>query len=142
MKKWLLILSFFLLPGIATFAQDDGPAQGGGKIQERMQEYIQKRLGLSKNETEKFSPVFIRYFREFVQTHRENRQDKLILQQKIIDLRLRYRTEFRQIMDADRANKVYKYEDQFRREAIEIIKENRRERIPARGRTQQSLRFE
>ena len=132
MKKWLLILFIFLSSGAAVTAQNDEPDQAGGKIQSRMVEYIQKKLGLSKNEAEKFSPVFFRYFRDFAQTHRENRTDKLILQQKIIDLRLKYRAEFRQIMDEDRANKVYKYEDQFRQEAIRIIKENRRDRLPPR----------
>lgn len=133
MKKWLLILSLFLLPGVTALAQNDEPAQEGGKIQERMKEYIQNKLGLSRTETEKFTPVFVRYFREFAQTHRQYRSDKLILQQKIIELRLQYRGEFRQIMDQQRANKVYKYEDEFRREAIKIIQENRRtDRVPAR----------
>ena len=134
MKKWLLILFLFLLPGFAAFAQtEDPPRDGGGKIQERMKEYIQSKLGLSRAETEKFTPVFVRYFREFAQTHKENRGDRLILQQKIIELRLRYRGEFRQIMDEQRANKVFKYEDDFRQEVIQIIKENRREnRIPVR----------
>ena len=134
MKKWLLILFLFLLPGFAAFAQtEDPPRDGGGKIQERMKEYIQSKLGLSKAEANKFTPVFIRYFREFSQTHRENKKDILILKQKIIELRIRYRTEFRQIMDEQRANKVFKYEDDFRQEVIQIIKENRREnRIPVR----------
>ncbi len=130
MKKWLLIL--FLLPCFAAFAQNEEPAKEAGKIQERMREYIQKNIGLSKNESEKFSPVFVRYFREFAQTHRLFKTDKLIYQQKIIELRLRYRGEFRQIMDEQRANKVYHYEDEFRKKAIEIIRENRGDRVPPR----------
>jgi hypothetical protein len=129
MKKWLLILFLFLLPGLAAFAQNE---QQAGKIQERMNEYIQHKLGLSRAETEKFSPVFMRYFREFAQTHKQNRGDRLILQQKIIELRLHYRGEFRQIMDEQRANKVFQYEDNFRQEAIRIIKENRGDRVPPR----------
>lgn len=136
MKKWLLILTLFLLPGITALAQKEDPAQGGGKIQERMREYIQKNLGLSKNESERFSPIFLRYFREFVQTHRLYKPDKLILQQKIVELRLRYRGEFRQIMDEQRANKVYQYEDKFRQEAIKIIRENSRDRPPRRIRAE------
>ena len=132
MKKWLLILFLFILPGFAAFAQTEEPAQDGGKIQVRMKEYIQSKLGLSRTETEKFSPVFIRYFREFAQTHKQNRADRLILQQKIIELRLRYRGEFRQIMDEQRANKVFQYEDNFRQEAVRIIKENRSDRVPPR----------
>jgi len=131
MKKWLIILFLFILPGFAAFAQTEEPVQEG-KIQERMREYIQKRLGLSRAETDRFSPVFVRYFREFAQTHKLHKGDRLIMQQKIIELRLRYRGEFRQIMDEQRANKVFQYEDNFRQEAIKIIKENRGERTQPR----------
>jgi hypothetical protein len=121
---------------MAAFAQDDEPAQEGGKIQERMREYVQNKLGLSRAEAQRFTPVFVRYFREFAQTHKQFRGDNLILKQRIIELRIRYRTEFRQILDEQRANKVYKYEDEFRQETIRIIKENRRDGIrPRRTRT-------
>ncbi len=139
MKKWLPIFILFFLAGFASFSQQDETNQEGAKIAERMREYIQINLGLSKNEAERFSPVFMRYIREFVQTHRENRDDRLILQQKIVELRLRYRTEFRQIMDEQRANKVFQYEDKFRIEVIKIIKENRRNRMPP-GRVRSVLR--
>ncbi len=125
MKKWLTILFIFLTAGFTALGQEDDKEQEGGKIQERMREYIQKKLDLSKSEAEKFTPVFVRYFREFVQTHRQNRGDRLILQQKIIELRLRYRGEFKQIMDEQRANKVFRYEDEFRVEARRILMENK-----------------
>lgn len=114
-------------------AQNEEPAPQEAKIQERMREYIQNKLNLNRNEAERFTPVFVRYFREFAQTHRQNRGDRLVLQQKIIELRLRYRGEFRQILDEQRANKVYLYEDEFRRKAVDIIRENRRgDRVPPR----------
>ena len=119
-----MILVFTSLAGYTQDADDDK----GGKIRDRMNEYIQDRLGLSKQETEKFSPVFLRYFQEFRQIHRENKTDVLVLKQKIIDLRIRYRSEFRQIMDEPRANKVFVYEDEFRRKAIQIL-ETRRDRL-------------
>lgn len=127
MKNWLIILTLFILPGFA-FAQDEEDAQEGGKIPERMKVYIQNKLGLSRKEADRFAPVFFRYFRDFVKTHRENKGDRLILQQKIIELRLRYRGEFRQILDEQRANKVYFYEDEFRKQAIKIIRENKIDR--------------
>lgn len=139
MKKLLLILVLFLLTDFASFAQNEEPAQDAGKIQDRMREYVQNRLSLSKKEAEKFSPVFVRYFREFAQAHRENKGDVLRFQQRVIELRLRYRDEFRQILDEPRANKVFKYEDQFRKEAIQIIKENRRERMVPSRRTRSIL---
>lgn len=133
MKKWLLIL-FFVLPGFAALAQQtDQPAPEASKIGERMREYVQDKLGLSRAEAEKFSPVFMRYFRDFVVTHRQFKDDKLILQQKIVELRLRYRTEFRQVLDEQRANKVFVIEDKFRHEVVEAIKENRREKMDRGG---------
>jgi hypothetical protein len=126
MKNYLIILILFFT-SLATYAQDEGDDRGA-KIRDRMNEYIQNRLNLSKREAEKFSPVFLRYFQEFRQIRRENRTDNLVLKQKIIDLRIRYRTEFRQIMDEPRANKVFVYEDEFRRKAIQIL-ETRKDRL-------------
>src|ERR1043166_6608825 len=119
MKKYFIILILFF-SGLAVRAQDNEDDKGG-KIRDRMNEYIQVRLGLSNKEAEKFTPVFLRYFQEFKQIHRENKTDILILKQKIIDLRIRYRNEFRQIMDEPKANKVFVYEDEFRRKAIQFL---------------------
>jgi hypothetical protein len=126
MKKYLLILILFFA-AFAGYAQDDGDDKGS-KIRDRMNEYIQDRLSLSRKEAEKFTPVFLRYFHEFRQVHRDFKEDNLILKQKIIDLRIRYRSEFRQIMDEPRANKVFVYEDEFRKKARQIL-ENRRDRL-------------
>jgi len=112
MKKYLLILSLFILTSITAFTQDDNDDRGG-KLQERMREYIQKRLNLTKNEAERFSPVFLRYIMELRQTHRENIGDRPVLQLKIAELRVRYRNEFKQIIDEQRANKVYDYQREF-----------------------------
>ena len=130
MKKWLIIL-ILSFSGLAAFTQqpdDDDDVKGGGKVVERMREYISDRLGMTKAEAQRFTPVFVRYFREFRQTFKEFKTDRLIFKQKIIDLRIRYRTEFRQIMDEQRANKVFLYEDEFRKRAIDAMKENRLER--------------
>jgi hypothetical protein len=121
-----------LFTGLANYAQVEGSDDKASKIRDRMSEYIKDRLGLSKGEAEKFTPVFLRYFQEFRQIHGENKSDVLILKQKIIDLRIRYRNEFRQIMDEPRANKVFVYEDEFRRKAIQIL-ETRRDRLGEKG---------
>lgn len=126
MKKYLIIV-ILSLTVIVTYAQNAGEDKGG-KIRDRMVEYIQDRLGLSRSESEKFSPVFLRYFQEFRQIRQQNQGDKLVLQQKIIDLRIRYRDQFRQIMDEPRANKVFVYEDEFRKKAIQIL-ETRKDRL-------------
>jgi len=125
MKRFLLILSFLFVTSPVLFAQDDDDNDGNEKIRDKMNEYIQKRLNLSDDEAKKFSPVFLRYFKEWRQTIKENRGDKLILQQKIIDLRLRYRTQFREIMGEKRGNQVFNQQDNFIRE----LRDLRRDRI-------------
>ena len=130
MKKWILIFSLIFFSGAVIAQNEDGQPEGS-KIQERMREYVQNKLGLSRAEAERFSPIFLRYMREFKHTHQANKSDRLVLQQKIIELRLRYRGEFRQIMDEQKANRVYKIEDDFRQEVVRILKENKREHKPA-----------
>ena len=124
MKKFLLILTLALLAGFSSNAQGDD----NDRIRDKMREFIQKRLNLTRNEAERFTPVFIRYFREWKQTLQENRADGLVRQQRIIELRLRYRTEFRDIVGEKRSNDVYRQQDIF----IHEIKEMREEQIKAR----------
>jgi hypothetical protein len=127
MKKYLLIL-VVLFTGLFTKAQDDGDAAKGEKIRDRMSTYIQQKLGMTKDEAEKFTPIFIKYFREFRQTRMDYQGDKLVMKQKIIELRIRYRTEFRGIMDEQKANRVYTAEDEFRQKVIAMT-ERQKERV-------------
>lgn len=112
----------------ATFAQDDDRGNGD-KVRQRMTEYLQKRLNLSKGEAERFSPVFMDYFNELRRTNQQYRGDRLVLQQKIVDLRLRYRDQFKSIMGEKRSNDVFTYEREF----INEVKELRKERLQGRG---------
>jgi hypothetical protein len=126
MKKLLCILSLLLVTSVRLFAQEDvDENEGGEKIRDKMNEYIQKRLDLSKDEAEKFTPVFIKYFREWKQTLKENRGDRLIMQQRIVELRLRYRTQFRDIIGEKRGNQVFGHQDIF----VAEIQRLRRERL-------------
>jgi hypothetical protein len=125
MKKILYILSFFVLSATTSLAQDDGQ---GGKIRERMTEYIQKRLGLSRAEADKFGPVFLNYFNELRKANQEYRGDKLVLQQKIVELRLNYRNQFKPIVGERKSNDVFVYEREFINEIKEIRDERQNNR--------------
>jgi hypothetical protein len=125
MKRFLLILSFVFVGSARLFAQDDDAGNDNQKIRDKMNEFIQKRLDLTKEEANKFTPVFLRYFKEWRQTIRENKGDRLIMQQKIVDLRLRYRTEFRGIVGERRGDQVFKYQEDFIRGVKDQLKERR-----------------
>lgn len=124
MKSLLYILVLMLSLQTAAFAQDDD-RDDAGKVRKSMMEYMQKRLGLSRAEAERFEPVFLNYYNELRRTTRENRGDKLVLQQKIVDLKLRYREQFKNIMGEKRSNDVFIYERDF----VEEVKELRNERL-------------
>jgi hypothetical protein len=123
MKKILLILSFFSVISFSSYAQDDG-----GRLQDKMTEYIQQKLGLSKTEADKFSPVFLDYFRDLRKTNQDFRGDRLVLQQKIVELRLRYRDQFKPIIGDKRSNDVFTYERDF----IKGVKELQQDRLQNR----------
>ena len=126
MKKIVFILSLFLVTSNALMAQDDGDE----KIRDRMREYIQDRMKLSNEEADKFAPIFLRYFKEWRMTLKENKgTPKLDLQQKIIDLKIRYRAEFKNIVGEKRSNEIYQRQEEF----IQKLKDTRRERILDRG---------
>ena len=128
MKKYFLILFLSFTTGFAVLAQDDqSDDPAATKLQERMALYIQKKLGLTKAEAQKFSPVFLRYIIELRKTHRENKADKLVLQQKVVQLRIQFRNEFRQIMDEQRADKIYDYQREFELKVLDEIKQRRLE---------------
>lgn len=127
MKKILFIFCFVILSITGSFAQEDD--NQGGKIKERMTEYIQKRLGLNSSEADRFSPVFLNYFNDLRKTNQEHKNDRLVLQQKIVELRLNYRNQFKNIVGEKKSNDVFVYERDF----IQEVKDIQRERQQGGG---------
>ena len=128
MKRLLVILSLLMLASVNLFAQDDN--NGSERIRDKMSQYIQERLNLSKSEAEKFSPVFLRYFREWRTTLSESKGEPVLLrQQKIVDLRLRYRDQFKEIIGEKRSNEVFDHQQRF----IQGMRDLQRERLEKNG---------
>ena len=114
------------ITAIPLSAQDG--EEGNSNIRDKMNEYIQRRLNLTKEEAAKFSPVFLEYFKEWRRTLKENRGDKLEMQKKIIDLRIRFRTRFREILGEQRGNQVFGHQETFIREIRHLRQERLRNR--------------
>ena len=136
MKKILYILTIMFSFTFTSFAQDEQQGDGS-KVRERMVEYIQQKLGLSKTEAERFSPVFINYFKELRKTNQDFKGDRLVLQQKIAELRLRYRDQFKPIIGEKRSNDVFTHERDF----IQKAKQERDERLQNRQEGPANKRF-
>lgn len=131
MKKFLTILGLSLSITLTGFGQQDDNDNTNDKIREKMSEFIQRRMGLSRMEAEKFNPVFLRYFREWKSTIRENKADRILLQQRVAELRIRYRTEFKDIVGEKRCNQIYDHQEIFIKE-VRKMRQEQLDRKPLR----------
>lgn len=129
MKKLLLILGLSFFTSTVCFSQDGD--NDNDKIREKMSEFIQRRMGLSRQEAEKFNPVFLRYFREWKTTIQANRNDRPMLQLRVAELRIRYRTEFKDIVGEKRCNQIYEHQEIFIHE-IQKFRQEQLDRRPMR----------
>lgn len=122
MKKLYTFIFLCFCFFAASAQEDDGP---GGTVRERMAEYIEKRLGLSKSEAQQFSPIYFNYLNDLRKATQDNKGDKLVLQQKVAELRLNYRNQFKNVVGDKRSNDVFNYERDF----VDEVKRLRQERL-------------
>lgn len=125
MKKIFYTLIFFFAVNAAS-AQDETP--GAARLKEKMVEYIQDKLGLNKSEAERFQPLFMDYLRQLRTTKQEYKNDRLVLQQKIIEARLRFREQVKPVIGEKRSNDVFTYEREF----VEKVQDIKNERLQDR----------
>lgn len=120
MKKVLFIFGCLLFSFSFLHAQDEtGQDDPNGKIKERFREFMQQRLDLTRDEADKTFPLFLRYFHEVSLARKEFADDNLKMRQKVIDIKLRYREQFREALK-NRADRVDP--DKVERAAIEFRK--------------------
>ena len=116
MKKIFLLFGFITFATLLTYGQDLADT-GNGREKIKMLEigYLTRQLQLSSNEAEKFWPLFNKYRKELRTVVKDkNINDALERQQKVLDLRRKYRTDFSSVLDEDRGKKVYEAEDRFK----------------------------
>lgn len=100
----------------------------GDRIPEKMNLFIQKRMRMTEREREAFGPVYAKYQKEFQQTLRKNREDRLLSRQQIIELQIRYRKEFAPIVGEGRVLQIYDLQEDFIRTLREIQSERMKNR--------------
>ncbi|RTL57099.1 MAG: hypothetical protein EKK37_13690 [Sphingobacteriales bacterium] len=125
MKKYLLITFLFIAAFTQLKAQQDDPEENA-KIEALKIAFISKKLDLSPEEAQRFWPVYNQYFKEMRQLIKDQKEsdkdDVLDKEQKVIDLRKRYRDQFIKIVGQQRMNKLFNAERDFRRILINRIK--------------------
>jgi hypothetical protein len=120
MKKlqFSLVSLLFTLSAFSQIQRPGNPESRAAelkKIQAMEVAFITKELNLTPDEAQKFWPVFNQYRNELRSVAVENKQkDHLERQQKMLDLRKKYREDFSKVMNQERANKVFGAEDEFK----------------------------
>lgn len=123
--RYLIILTLFCW-GLLQTTLAQPPL--GDRIPEKMNLFIQKRMRLTEREREAFGPVYAKYQKEFQQTLRKNREDRLLSRQQIIELQIRYRKEFAPIVGESRVLQIYDAQEDF----IHILRDIQEERMRKR----------
>jgi len=126
-KLFYLIILVFCLSGVSN-AQSLVDNSGVGRIREKLVQYVEDKLALTRDETSRFEPIYINYLRDLRSTNQEYRGDKLVLQDKVVELRLRYRDQFKPIIGEKRSNDVFVHEREFVKQAREEMQTRLKER--------------
>ncbi len=114
MKKNFILFGFITFATLLTQAQVADPEKKGERIKSLEIGYITKQLELTPEEAEKFWPIFHQYRKELKSTVTENANiGKLDREQKVLDVRKKYKKNFIAVLDSDRAEKFYEVEDRF-----------------------------
>lgn len=119
MKKVVFLILFFAgcLP---VMAQDQAVAPKPAGKEERFGgealkvAYITKQLNLSVEEAQKFWPVHNNYMAEIKNARKEQADNEIAFEEKLLNIRKRYNNDFKKILNSEeRANLVFKSEKQF-----------------------------
>jgi Skp family chaperone for outer membrane proteins len=130
MKKYLLFV-FFAFVSLFASAQPRGERLEAIKVA-----YITKELSLTSTEAEKFWPLYNQYFAELKKAREENKTDELMFEEKALNIRKKYRTEFKKILNDDnRVNRVFVIDRNFK-EVLRREMMNRQKNKPKNARFQ------
>lgn len=140
MKRTIL----FLLAATPFLAEAQPPAGGGqnpGDQRKRIEAmevaYMTRELNLSSEDAQKFWPVFNKYREEMKAVHSNTGiTDPLDKQQRLLDIRKKYRNDFNRTLGQERGMRVFQSEDRFRqmaKGAMERREEMRKRMGPGGG---------
>jgi hypothetical protein len=120
----LLFISLFFYYDL--FAQENPEHDRAEKIQSLEIAFISRKLNLNPEEAQRFWPVYNEYkkdIRQIAHDHRQHPgQDVIEFEQKLLDVRKKFRDQFTNLIGRDRMNQFFKAEHEFRGVLLNRIK--------------------
>jgi hypothetical protein len=165
MKKYLTI-AFVLITAIAFAQGPPPPDDGAGPTPQQMEKiktmkigFLTERLNLSSEEAKTFWPVYNKYQDELETLRKNHREDiqktkanfdemsdkevekavdgELAFRQSELDLLKRYHPEFKKILPMKKVAKLYRSEEDFKRQLLEKLQERRQQKQEMRRGTRE-----
>lgn len=108
-------LLIFCFAATAQAQQDDAQTQPPpGNIIGLKMAFVTKQLALTNEEAQKFWPVYYSYSAELRKIRQNRKEDILATEEEMLNLRKKYRTEFKKILTTDeRVNKALTVDRDF-----------------------------
>lgn len=130
MKKFILIILAIFGNFLFSNAQvQNENTQRSEKVQELKIAFITQKLELTSTEAEKFWPVYNQYDNEIKNLRNDNKNgDVLDNEQKLLDIRKKYKPSFERILGPQRSNNLYNAERDFRNVLIRRLKNQRQQK--------------
>ncbi len=125
MKQFILLLTFFISSFSFVKAQDNNRQARSEKIQALKIAFITQKLELSTEEAQKFWPVYNRYETDIRQVIMDNKgsEDAIDKEDKILNVKKRYKTEFIKAIGQTKTNTLFNAEREFRGVLMRHLKE-------------------
>lgn len=129
MKRLFTLITLFLgITGMA-FAQEP-TQQPDPKKEEKIQAleiaFISRKLDLTPEEAQKFWPIYNEYKKEMRQTmlaqKKDPNMDVVVTEQKLVDIKKKYRDRFVGVIGQPRMNKLFEAEREFRNVLLNQLK--------------------
>lgn len=124
MKKFLLFL-FTLSSFLMVNAQKKG--NGEEKIKALKIAFITQKLDLKASEAQRFWPVYNLYEEEVIKLRKTNNGDVIERDEKLLNIRKKYKVQFEKIIGDERTNKLYVVEGEFRNILIKQLRNRGRQ---------------
>lgn len=130
MKKLLLIFSVFFCLQTAI-AQEDAnqlPEKKQQNIEALKVAFISRELELTPEEAQKFWPVYNQYSKELNTTFEKGNDNVLDRDEKVLNLRKRYKDQFSKVLGDQRVNRMFGAETRFRQLLIKAMRNQQKPR--------------
>jgi hypothetical protein len=126
MKKYLLILTLLLGSFSRGFAQENQPGDDltkQEKIKALYVAYVTQQLQLTPEEAQKFWPVHTQFEADLKAVNKD--LPELTKEQARLDIKKKYQDNFVKILGANRCERFFKMNDEFKRKLRERLQNQR-----------------